>query len=133
MRSNTWPRAWLAAGLLGAALAGAAGPAQASSCGDEIKALDAKVKDQARESISASTSGKADAGAREGDGGATGGKLDTPATAPPGKSAEAGKGSETAIQAKVALDEARTADGKGDAKGCMAALERAKQQLNAAP
>ena len=36
-------------------------------------------------------------------------------------------------QAKVALDEARTADGKGDAKGCMAALERAKQQLNAAP
>ncbi|SFG73451.1 hypothetical protein [Methylobacterium gossipiicola] len=132
MRSNIWPRAGLAAGLLASALAGAIGQAQASPCGDGIKALEGKVKDQARESISASTSGKADAGAREGEGGAAGGKPDTP-TAPPGKSAEAGQGSEKAIQAKVALDEARTADGKGDAKGCEAALGRAKQQLDAAP
>lgn len=132
MRPNSRPQAWLAATLLAATLVGAGGAAQASPCLDGIKALEGKVKDQARDSISASTSGKADAGAREGEGGAAGGKPDTP-TAPPGKSAEAGQGSEKAIQAKVALDEARTADGKGDAKACEAALGRAKQQLDAAP
>ena len=53
--------------------------------------------------------------------------------APPEKSAEAGKGGDAAQQAKVALDEARTADGKGDAKACEAALTRAEAQLKAAP
>ena len=129
MTSNTW----LAAGLLAAALAGAAGPAHASPCTDQIAALEAKVKDQAKESISASTGGQADAGARGGEGGAAGGTVDTPPTAPPEKSAEAGKGGDKAMQAKVALDEARTADGKGDAKGCMDALGRARRQLDAAP
>jgi hypothetical protein len=131
MPPNTRPHAWLTAPLLAAALLGSGGAAQASPCLDEIKTLEGKVKNQARESISASTSGKADAGAREGEG--AGGKTDTPSVASSGKAAEAGQGSETAIQAKVALDEARTADGKGDAKGCQEALGRAKQQLDAAP
>ena len=34
---------------------------------------------------------------------------------------------------RTALDEARTADQKGDAKGCEAALARAKQELSASP
>ncbi|WP_336487965.1 hypothetical protein, partial [Methylobacterium nigriterrae] len=104
------------------------------ACGDRIAALDKRVTDEAREAISASTSGKATAAAREGQG------VDTlnrggPAVpeAPPEKSAQAGQGGDKAQQAKVALDEARTADRKGDAPGCEAALERARQNLRTAP
>ncbi|GJE16704.1 hypothetical protein [Methylobacterium marchantiae] len=130
---NQMPRtiaALLAAGLAATLVAG---PVLASPCSDEIARLDAKVKDEATGSISASTSGKAAAGAREGQGeSAQSGNASTPA-APPEKSAEAGKGAEAAMQAKVALDEARTADGKGDAKACDAAVGRAKSHLATAP
>lgn len=111
----------------------AAGTALASPCSEEIARLETRVKDEATGAISASTSGKAAAGAREGQGEtAQGGNASTPA-APPEKSAEAGKGADAAMQAKVALDEARTADGKGDAQACNAAVERAKNQLAKAP
>ncbi|KAB1075596.1 hypothetical protein [Methylobacterium planeticum] len=122
---------WPLASLL---VAGLAGPALASPCGDQIAALEKRVKAEATEAISASTSGKATAGAREGQGvtGSTGGQASVP-EAPPEKSAQAGQGGDRAQQAKVALDEARTADKKGDASACEAAIGRAKQQLQAAP
>ena len=47
----------------------AAGPALASPCSEEIARLETRVKDEATGAISASTSGKAAAGAREGQGG----------------------------------------------------------------
>ncbi|MDR7035407.1 hypothetical protein J2X36_000142 [Methylobacterium sp. BE186] len=122
------------AACLSVAVATLPGAAYASPCADQIAALDKRVKDEARDAISASTSGKSVAAAREGQG-AEPGRAGQPAVAeaPPEKSAEAGKGGDTAQQAKVALDEARTADKKGDAKGCEAALARAKQQLSQSP
>ncbi|AWN41054.1 hypothetical protein [Methylobacterium durans] len=122
------------AACLTLALAILPGAALASPCGDQIAALDKRVKDEAREAISASTSGKSVAAAREGQG-IEPGRAGQPSVseAPPDKSAEAGKGADKAQQAKVALDEARTADTKGDAKGCEAAVARAKQELAASP
>ncbi|PXW64086.1 hypothetical protein [Methylobacterium sp. B4] len=110
-----------------------AAPALASPCSDRIAALDGRVKSQANTAISASTGSKTIAAHREGEGQTgTGGQTDR-REAPPEKSAEAGKGADQAQQAKVALEEARTADGKGDAKGCEAALDRAEALLNAKP
>jgi hypothetical protein len=110
-----------------------AGPALASPCGDQIAALDQRVMKEAREAISASTSGKYTASSREAQGiTSSEGKPSIP-EAPPGVSAEAGKGGDMAQQAKVSVEEARTADQKGDTKGCEAALTRAKQQIGATP
>jgi hypothetical protein len=110
-----------------------AGPALASPCSDKIAALDGRVKDQAAEAISASTGSKTIAAHREGEGQTgTGGQTDK-REAPPEKSAEAGKGGDQAQQAKVAVEEARTADGKGDAKGCEEAVQRAQKLLDAKP
>lgn len=110
-----------------------ASPALASPCSDRIATLDARVKSEANTAISASTGSKTIAAHREGEGQTgTGGQTDR-REAPPEKSVEAGKGADQAQQAKVALEEARTADGKGDAKGCEAALDRAEALLNAKP
>lgn len=107
-------------------------PALASPCGDAIASLEGKVKDQASTAISASTSGKAAAGAREGQGqDGQGGAA--PAAASPEKSAQAGEGGDRAMQAKVALDEARTADKKGDRAACEAAIGRARGHLAMSP
>lgn len=123
--------AWAMALVSGLALVTSA---SASPCGDKIAALSERVKAQSTEAISASTGGKGTAGRREGEGvTGTSGTNDTRGEAPPEKSAEAGKGGEAAQQAKVALDEARTADGKGDATACDAAVARAEQQLKSAP
>src|SRR3954454_5900626 len=93
--------------LLSSALAG---PALASPCGDQVAALDKRVMDEAREAISASTSGKYTASSREAQGiTSSEGKPPVP-EAPPGLSAEAGKGGDMAQQAKVSIEEARTAD-----------------------
>lgn len=118
---------------LALALAGLAivGPALASPCSDQIAALEERVRTQATGSMSASTSGQAAAGALEGQG--TAGGTGAAAQAPKEKSAQAGEGGEKAMQAKVALDEARTADGKGDARACEDALARARQQLGTTP
>lgn len=121
--------------ILGLSLAGAllAGPALASPCSDKIATLDGRVKSEAREAIAASTGSKTVAAHREGEGQTgTGGQTDM-REAPPQKSAEAGKGSDQAQQARVALEEARTADGKGDAKGCEAAVSRAEGLLKQKP
>ena len=110
----------------------AATPVLASPCGEAIASLESKVKDQAATAISASTSGKAAAGAREGQGQDGQGGAAAPAASPE-KSAQAGEGGDRAMQAKVALDEARTADKKGDQAACEAAIGRARGHLAAAP
>lgn len=117
------------------AAASLAGPAQASSCSDRIENLSKRVTAESTEAISASTGGQGAAAKRGGEGvmGTEGGTPAQSPQAPPEKSAEAGKGADAAQQAKVALDEARTADGKGDAKACDTAVARAEQRLKAAP
>ncbi|MGU3361326.1 hypothetical protein ACLBWX_13430 [Methylobacterium sp. M6A4_1b] len=130
MTRFVWPVAGcLAAGLLAAGAA----PALASPCGDRIATLEGPVKDLAKEAISANTSGKAAASARGGQGVTGSGGGASAEAAPPEKSAEAGKGGDKALQAKVALDEARTADKKGDAKACGEAVDRAQKQVDSAP
>lgn len=120
--------AWLVAVLMAAST-----PALATPCAQRIDALAKQVKSESTAAIAASTSGKETAARREGEGlTGTAGASD-PRTAPPAQAAQAGKGADAAQQAKVALDEARTADAKGDAKGCEAAVERAERQLKAAP
>ncbi|GJD56001.1 hypothetical protein [Methylobacterium dankookense] len=124
--------AWLVAALA-ATPALVSTPTLASPCSQRIDALSKQVKSESTAAIAASTSGKETAARREGEGlTGTGGESDR-RTAPPAQAAEAGKGAEAAQQAKVALDEARTADAKGDAKGCEAAVTRAEQQLKTAP
>lgn len=124
----------------------AATPALASPCSEAIAALQGRVRNEATASISASTSGQAEAGARAQEGKTTGlgktgpgetgqGNTDeaAPGIASPETSAQAGRGADAAMQAKVALDEARTADSKGDAGACEAAVGRARTRLDAAP
>lgn len=113
-----------AALLAGLSVCLTAAPVLASPCGSEIEALSKRVAQEGRESIAASTSGKAEAAAREGQGAAA---------APPGAAAQASAGSEKAREAKVALDEARTLDAKGDPQGCAEAVDRARKSLEAAP
>lgn len=111
----------------------ATGPALASPCSERIAALDGRVTAKASEAIAASTGGKTVAAHREGEGQTgTGGQTDR-REAPPEKSAQAGQGGDRAQQAKVALEQARTADGKGDAKGCEEAVGRAAGLLDAKP
>lgn len=109
------------------------GTASATPCGDDIERLSKQVNEEGRDAISASSGGQAAAGKRAGQGvtGATSG-TEAPA-APPGKSAEAGLGAEKVQAAKVALDEARTLDGKGDAEGCRAALDKVRLNLAQTP
>ncbi|GLS43489.1 hypothetical protein [Methylobacterium brachythecii] len=116
---------------LAVVLSALAAPVAASPCADEIKTLTGKVQEEGKQAISAGSSGQADAAARGGQGktGASG----EASTAPPEKSADAGKGADKAQAAKVALDEARTADGKGDETGCLDAVGRAKRQLGTVP
>ena len=110
----------------------ASGQALASPCSDRIEGVSKRVTRQSTEAISASTSGQGAAAKRGGEG-VTGTDTDGPGAPPPEKSAEAGKGADAAQQAKVALDEARTADAKGDAGACEAAVARAEDQLRKAP
>lgn len=106
-------------------------PAMASPCSGEIDALQRRVEDQGHKAIASSSSGQGDAAARGGQGMA--GAAGEASQRPPEKSAAAGQGADKAQAAKVALDEARTADGKGDTKGCDEAVARAKKSLDAAP
>jgi hypothetical protein len=109
--------------------------AQASPCAQQIDALSGKVKAETHEAIAANTSGQGTAAKRGGEGitGTEGQRAGEAPEAPPEKSAQAGKGADAAQQAKVALDEARAAEAKGDTKGCEAAIERTKAQLGKAP
>lgn len=106
-------------------------PALASPCAERIDAVSKQVQEEGREAISASSSGQADAASRGGQGKT--GSAGEASQAPSGKAADAGKGADKAQAANVALDEARTLDAKGDAKGCDAAVDRAKKALSEAP
>lgn len=112
-----------------------AAPALASPCGDRIESVSKRVQSELTQSISASTSGQGNAAKRGGEGvtGTEGQRAKEAPEAPPEKSAQAGQGADAAQQAKVALEEARTADSKGDEKACEASLSRAEQQLKKAP
>lgn len=112
---------------------GVTGPAIASSCTSEIASLAERVRTEARESIAASTGGKPIAARRESEGETGAAPTADRREAQPQQSAQAGAGGDRAQQAQVALDEARTADGKGDVAGCEAALARARSQLSRAP
>ncbi|GEP09720.1 hypothetical protein [Methylobacterium gnaphalii] len=107
-----------------------AAPATASPCLNEIDALSGKVQEQSKQAISANSAGQHEAAARGGQG-KTGASGEASAV-PPEKSTDAGKGADKAQAAKIALDEARTAQGKGDEKGCMDAVGRAKTNLDGA-
>jgi hypothetical protein len=111
------------------------GAVQASPCAQQIDALSGKVKAETRDAIAANTSGQGTAAKRGGEGvtGTEGKRADEAPEAPPEKSAQAGQGADAAQQAKVALEEAKTAEAKGDTKACEAAVERAKAQLSKAP
>ncbi|MCJ2011161.1 hypothetical protein [Methylobacterium sp. J-076] len=110
-------------------------PALASPCSAQIEALSGKVTAETKDAISAGTGGQGAAAKRSGEGvtGTEGNRSGEAPQAPPEKSAEAGKGADAAQQANVALQEARAADAKGDAKACEAAVERAKSELGKAP
>ncbi len=112
-----------------------AAPALASPCSERIDSISKRVHAELTEAISASTSGQGNAAKRGGEGvtGTEGQRANESPQAPPEKSAQAGQGADAAQQAKVALEEARTADSKGDAAGCEAAVSRAEQQLKKAP
>ncbi len=118
-----------------AALIPLAGSALASPCAERIDGLSKRVQSESTQAISASTSGQGMAAKRGGEGltGTEGQSTGGAPQAPPEKSAQAGPGAEAAQQAKVALDEARTADARGDARACEAALTRAEGQLKQAP
>ena len=103
----------------------------ASPCSEQIDALSKRVHEEGKDAISASSSGQADAASRGGQGKT--GTSGASSAAPPEKSVEAGKGADKTQAAKVALDEARTLDGKGDAKGCDEAVARAKKSLAETP
>lgn len=105
-------------------------PAFASPCAEEIKTLSGKVDEEGKQAIAAGSGGQAEAAARAGQGKT--GAAGEASTKPPETSADAGKGADKAQAAKVALDEARTADGKGDEKACLDAVGRAKNNLGAA-
>ena len=112
-----------------------AAPALASPCGDRIDGVSKRVQSEVSQSISANTSGQGNAAKRGGEGltGTEGQRANESPQAPPEKAAQAGQGADAAQQAQVALEEARTADSKGDAKGCEAALSRVEQQLKRTP
>lgn len=112
-----------------------AGSALASPCAEKIDELSKRVQSKSTQAISASTSGQGAAAKRGGEGlaGTQGQHPEESPQAPPEKSVQAGQGAEAAQQAKVALDEARTADTKGDAQACEAAVARAEGQLKQTP
>ena len=123
-----------AAALAGLLLAGAAA---ASPCGDGIAALEARLDEEARAAISASSSGKGVAATREGQA-MQGGEGAEPAVPyqDQGQEAretrraeEAGGGGDRVMQAKATLERARTLDREGDGAACQEALAEAEGQI----
>ncbi len=119
----------------------AAAPAWAS-CDDELATLDTKVQAQATKAVATSGGGEGVAAKRNseamasrdsaapvtsGQAGPAGGAKETQATT---QAAQAGGSGDRVMQAKASINEARVAKGKGDEAGCMAAVTKAKGQLN---
>lgn len=129
--------AGVAAGML------LAGPASASPCGDRIAALDARLDQEAEAAISTSSGGQGVAGAREGqamqdeDGEIPPNEPAVPFQSEPREAAatedavEAGEAGNLVMQAKAALNRARTLDREGNTAGCEEALAEAERQIEA--
>ena len=118
----------------------AAGPALASSCTDQIAALEARLDEKAETAISTSSSGQGVAGAREGRAMQAEEESASGEPAVPfqneeqeaqvvQRAAEAGGGGDLIMQAKATLNRARMLDRDGDIAGCEAALAEAQKQL----
>ncbi len=117
-------------------VASLATPTLASPCSEQIQALSGKVKARTHDAIAANTSGQGTAAKRGGGEGRDRYRRSPGERSAPGAAGEVRRsrqGADAAQQAKVALEEAKTADAKGDAKGCEAAVERAKSQLGKGP
>jgi hypothetical protein len=121
-------------------------PAAASPCGDRIAALEGRLDDAISRSVATSSGGQGVAAAREGQAAqaAQAGELDPRAVAPTvpfqetgreadatRRAAEAGGGGDRAVQARAALNRARTLDGQSDATGCMDAVTEVERLLAA--
>ncbi len=118
-----------------------AGPALASPCSDGIQALETRLDRQEEAAISTSSPGQGVAGAREGQAmEAARGNPPDPVPAAPfqdrgreakavGEATAAGGGGDQVMQAKVAINRARTADARGDAAACQEALAEAGGML----
>lgn len=113
-----------------------------ASCDDELAALDKKVQAQATEAVATSSGGEGVAGKRNSEAmaardsdrpvttaqlGPSGGAQEAKVT---NQAAHAGGSGDRVMQAKVSINEARVAKGKNDEAGCMAAVSKAKGQLN---
>jgi hypothetical protein len=132
-------------GIVAALLAGGAGSSAASPCGGEIAALEARIDEAAEAAISTSSGGQGVAGAREGKA-LEAERRDAPVREPAapyqkeGKEAQAVEQAATAaagggdgiLQAKAALNRARTLSLKGDAT-CREAVAEATALLDQEP
>ncbi|WP_207477220.1 hypothetical protein [Arenibaculum pallidiluteum] len=119
----------------------AAGAAAASPCGDRIAALETRLDNAAETSISASSSGKGVAAAREGqamqaeNGNAGTGEPTVPfqdrkqEKQSAEQAAAAGGGGDRILQAKATLNRARSFDQEGNASACQDALAELEGQL----
>ena len=111
------------------------GPALAG-CADDVAALEKQVDAKAHQAVAANTGGQADAAALGGQADAAK-KAGTPIRALPAPddseateaTAKAVGGSDSATKAKVILNDAKTAQGRGDEKACLDAVRRAKEQM----
>ena len=119
--------------LAGAYLA-LASPALASTCGDRIAALDARLDVATRSSVAASSAGQSVAAAREGRASQDGAGPSVPfqetgreedATR---RAARAGGGG-SASEARAALNRARTAAGRTDEAACMREADEVERLL----
>ena len=107
--------------IIGAvALLSAAATAEAASCKDELAGLSAQSNVESKAAIAHTSGGQAVAAEREAK------PADPHGGAAP---APSGGAADKAMQAKVSLNDARVALGKGDEAGCMAAVTKAKGEL----
>ena len=124
--------------MVGAALLGGGVPARAN-CADEIAKLEKSTDKQDANAIAANSGGQKDAAARGGKA-QEASKTGTPVTdLPKAKSgggvaasaaaAGASNAGEGVMSAKVSLNDARNAQKRGDEKGCMDAVGKAKAEM----
>lgn len=106
--------------------------ALASSCGQEADKLEPRLNKIGHQAVAANSGGQAVAGER----GAATQKPDQGSKVVPESNSmasqardQAGGVGEKFQEAKVALNDARTADKKGDAPGCEAALNRVRSLI----
>jgi hypothetical protein len=119
----------------------AASPSLASPCSEQIAALEARLDEEAKAAISASSAGESVAGAREGQA-VHAENRDVPVGAPAvpyqdaeeeaevvQRAEEAGGAGDRIMHARATLNEAKTLDQEGNVSGCEEALAEAQRRL----